>query len=80
MEFDKSKVYTALNADELKEGDIVFVSDYISSLKKEVEKGTNTYKLEGISDVVKIDGNLISMSELFNGYTYMDGSRCGIQE
>lgn len=36
MEFDKSRVYTALNADELKVGSKVIVSDTIANLKKRV--------------------------------------------
>lgn len=34
MEFDKSRVYTALNADELKVGSKVFLADDLSVLKK----------------------------------------------
>ena len=34
MKFDKSKVYTILNADTLEVGDIVFVADTVSLLKK----------------------------------------------
>ena len=34
MKFDKSRIYTALNADELKVGSTVFVSDDLSSLKE----------------------------------------------
>jgi len=37
MEFDKSKVYTALNADELKEGDKVLLADNLEDLKNQVE-------------------------------------------
>ena len=37
MKFDKTKVYTALNADELKVGSKVYVSDNIYYLKKCVE-------------------------------------------
>lgn len=37
MKFDKSRVFTALNADELKAGDIVFVADSIAGLKDMVE-------------------------------------------
>ena len=37
MEFDKSKVYTSLNADELKIGSKVYVSDNMYYLKKCVE-------------------------------------------
>ena len=36
MEFDKSKVYTALNADELKEGSIVVAANDVSTLKNKV--------------------------------------------
>ena len=39
MEFDKSRVYTALNADELKIGSKVVVADNITSLKERVESG-----------------------------------------
>lgn len=38
MEFDKSRVYTSLNADELKRGDKVFVANSLNSLKRFVEK------------------------------------------
>lgn len=41
MEFDKSKVYTAANADELKIGSKVIVSNYFSSLRNQVE--ANSY-------------------------------------
>ena len=37
MDFDKSKVYTALNADELKEGDKVLLADNLEDLKNQVE-------------------------------------------
>ena len=37
MEFDKNKVYTALNADELKVGSKVIVANYLESLKAQVE-------------------------------------------
>ena len=33
MKFDKSRVYTVLNADELKHGDKVFLADTITYLK-----------------------------------------------
>lgn len=36
MKFDKSKVYTALNADELKIGSKVIVADNLASIKKKV--------------------------------------------
>lgn len=37
MTFDKDKVYTALNADELEPGDRVIVADELANLKGEVE-------------------------------------------
>lgn len=37
MEFDKSRVYTALNADELKVGSKVIVADNVRALKNAVE-------------------------------------------
>ncbi len=37
MEFDKNKVYTALNADELKPGSKVFVADNLATLKEYVD-------------------------------------------
>ena len=41
MEFDKSKVYTALNADELKVGDKCIFANNLDSLKCKVEEGTD---------------------------------------
>lgn len=38
MEFDKSRVYTALNADELKAGDKVIVADQLAVLKQRVQE------------------------------------------
>lgn len=43
MEFDKSKVYTAVNADELKPGDKVIVADDMLTLKAKVSEGFNWY-------------------------------------
>lgn len=39
MEFDKSRVYTAANADELKEGSKVCVADNLSELKSRLYRG-----------------------------------------
>ena len=41
MEFDKSKVYTALNADELKVGSGCIFANNLDSLKCKVEEGTD---------------------------------------
>lgn len=50
MEFDKSKVYTALNADELKVGSKVILADDLGSLKDYVEKDRYTTILTRIKD------------------------------
>lgn len=41
MEFDKRKVYTAVNADELKVGDKVYIADNIYDLQHDVENEQN---------------------------------------
>ena len=43
MEFDKNRVYTALNADELKVGSTVIVANDLRSLRARVEKFDNSY-------------------------------------
>lgn len=48
MEFDKSKVYTALNADELKVGSKVICAFTVSSLKERVEKDEGITELRSI--------------------------------
>ncbi len=55
MEFDKSKVYTALNADELKIGSKVIVADSMFSLRQLVDKDGYIEVLEDIEsdDAVK---------------------------
>lgn len=45
MEFDKSKIYTAVNADELKAGDVVIVSDNLANLRYRVESADVTREL-----------------------------------
>lgn len=48
MEFDKSRVYTALNADELKVGDLVIVANSIGLLRRDVHDNEEPYPLEKI--------------------------------
>lgn len=43
MEFDRSRVYTAVNADEVKPGSKVFVADDIAELRQRVEDNTGKY-------------------------------------
>lgn len=45
MEFDKSRVYSAINADELKVGSTVVVANDLSSLKTKVEFGSYSVTL-----------------------------------
>ena len=52
MEFDKSRVFTALNADELRAGDKVIVADQLSVLKQRVQEG----KKESAVVLQKING------------------------
>lgn len=49
MEFDKSRIYTAANADELKAGSIICVADTLAELKNRVVKDV-TAQLEHIED------------------------------
>ena len=48
MEFDKSRVYTALNADELKVGSSIIAADNLSALRHRVENNVDAVLLEGI--------------------------------
>lgn len=48
MEFDKSKVYTALNADELKVGSKGYFSDTIAGLKIQVKEDCELHTLETV--------------------------------
>lgn len=48
MEFDKSRVYTALNADELKIGSEVIVADVLQDLKDKIKKSCVAVHLKEI--------------------------------
>lgn len=50
MEFDKSRCYSALNADELKPGDKVIVADSIADLKEFVKDEGDVVELEDVYD------------------------------
>lgn len=52
MKFDVSKVYTAVNADELKKGDKVIVANCLDSLKVEVQEGVVIQVLEGVQSEI----------------------------
>lgn len=53
MIFDKSKVYTALNADELKVGSKVICADTLEHLKRYVTEGRFIDKLTGIGSAAE---------------------------
>lgn len=50
MEFDRSRVYTSVNADELKAGDKVIVADSLGFLRQEVERGKYIEPLRKVLD------------------------------
>ena len=67
MEFDKSRVYTAVNADELRIGDRVILGDSLSELREEVE----AEKEAAIQNLMIIHGE--NMSFRFTGDKYHSG-------
>lgn len=71
MEFDKSRVYTALNADELKVGDKVYVADSLSDLKRLVEMNMSNCerKLKAIRKDYEINRFVVENPD-FNEYAY----------
>lgn len=50
MEFDKSRCYSALNADELRAGDKVIVSDCLRFLRQDVKEGGDIETLKEVLD------------------------------
>lgn len=66
MEFDKSRVFTALNANELKIGSKVYVADAISSIREMVENDSD--KIDTIECIETEDEE----ARFFDGYTHWD--------
>ena len=68
MEFDKSRVYTALNADELKIGSKVLVSNCISTLKDQVAnyKEGDTRELISICSESSLDGRFETIANIYH--------------
>lgn len=54
MDFDKSRVYTAVNADELKDGSKVYVADSIDTLKRYVEDGLDTSTISELEEKISV--------------------------
>lgn len=52
MEFDKSRVFTAVNADELHKGDNVIVADDLDTLKEWIKSGSNSI----VSKLTEVQG------------------------
>lgn len=50
MEFKKERIYSAVNADELKPGDKVIVADTVQGLKYKVKANEGIDTLYGITD------------------------------
>jgi hypothetical protein len=68
MEFDKSRVYTALNADELKIGSKVLVSNCISTLKVQVAnyKEGDTRELINICSESSLNGRFETIANIYH--------------
>lgn len=69
MEFDVKRVYTAVNADELKVGSIVIVANYIELLKHQVEANsfpTYTKKLTCIMGTSSINRFKADDNKVYN--------------
>ena len=64
MEFDVSKVYTAVNADELKVGSKVYVADTIKTIREMVENDSD--KMDTIECIEPEDEE----ARFFDGYTH----------
>lgn len=61
MKFDISRVYTAVNADELKAGDKVIVADTIEILKEKISENCELSEL--FSDYTYMDGSPCGIEE-----------------
>lgn len=68
MEFDKSRVYTALNADELKVGSTVIVANNLRSLRAKVENFDNSYEVH--ISYIRPEA-VIHRFETSSGYVYV---------
>lgn len=87
MKFDKSRVYTVINAEELKAGDKVIVADTIEILKERVEKEHKICELLGVAseknpyrfaidDVLYALAYLVERAENCTNCEYQSRSEC----
>ena len=73
MEFDKSRVYTAVNAEELPIGSICVFADTIRDLRRKIEEGKDTIRVKTFA-WLHIDGEGcgdIQFSDGFYTYNYV---------
>lgn len=63
MEYDKSRVYTALNADELKVGSKVILADDLAELEEQVVQ-------DGVVDKLELVRNERYSARFYDGYAY----------
>lgn len=68
MEFDRNRVFTALNADELKAGDKVIVADTLQELKGKVYEGTDVRELSEVCIET-------SMRRFYTDFSYVSENR-----
>lgn len=68
MNFDKSRVYTAFNADELKIGSKVLVSNCVSDLKEQVANYENgdTREIISICSESSLDGRFETIGNIYH--------------
>ena len=66
MKFDKSKVYTALNADELKVGSKCIFADTVKGLKRRIDDGRSMAILTCIGDESSVSRFVANGATLFN--------------
>ena len=67
MEFDKSKVYTALNADELEVGSKVIIADSLQGLKDRLNKSASD------KDYISRIGSILPETEMHRFKTFWGG-------
>ena len=66
MTFDKSKIYTAINADEVKVGSKGYFADSINVLRKILEENANTDVLKKVADEGRTTYRFIKEREAYN--------------
>lgn len=68
MDFDIGRVYSQVNADELKNGDIVIVADNMRKLRQRVERGKPLNKISSIDKEAYPDRFYIADEDCTGGH------------